>query len=81
MPEKVEFSVSGNAEDYRSIAIIENDVVDSIPDAIIKDFMKDVINERCRFIKVHATNRGTCPAWHVGAGEKAWIFIDEITVE
>ena len=81
MPEKVEFSVSGNARDYRNIAIIENDIADNIPEAIIMEFLKDGMKETCRYIRVRATNRGTCPDWHVGAGEKAWIFIDEITVE
>ena len=28
-----------------------------------------------------AENRGRCPDWHPGAGEKAWIFADEITIE
>lgn len=81
MPEKVEFSVSGNAKDYRIIAIIENDISDSLPDPVIKDFVKNGIKARTRFIKVRAASRITCPDWHVGAGEKAWIFIDEITVE
>ena len=34
-----------------------------------------------RFVKIQAINRKTCPEWHVGAGEKAWIFADEIVVE
>jgi len=28
-----------------------------------------------------AKNRGVCPAWHPGAGQKAWLFVDEIAVE
>jgi len=28
-----------------------------------------------------AKNFGNCPEWHLGAGGKSWIFIDEITVE
>jgi len=81
MPEKVEFSVSGDANDYRNVAIMTNDLADSIPEAVIKEFSKDRIKESGRYIRIRATNRGICPAWHVGAGEKAWIFVDEITVE
>jgi hypothetical protein len=81
MPENVEFSVSRTPGNFKTIAIIENDVADNNPEAVIKDFMKEGIRESARFIRVRATNRGTCPAWHVGAGDKAWIFIDEITVE
>jgi hypothetical protein len=81
MPESVEFSVSRNNYDYRTIAILENQISDDLPEAIIQEFTKDGMNESGRFIRVRAINRGICPAWHVGAGEKAWIFVDEITVE
>jgi hypothetical protein len=63
------------------VAIIENDLAGNFPEAVIKEIEKDRMKESARFIKVQATNLGTCPAWHVGAGEKAWIFVDEITVE
>ena len=36
---------------------------------------------KARYIKVVAKNVGLCPAWHVGANEKAWVFIDEIEIE
>jgi len=32
-------------------------------------------------VKVIATNYGTIPDWHLGAGGQAWIFVDEIRVE
>jgi len=34
-----------------------------------------------RYIRFTARNRGTCPAGHPGAGGKAWVFVDEISVE
>ena len=34
-----------------------------------------------RYVKVLAKNRGVCPSWHPGAGGKAWIFADEISIE
>jgi predicted alpha-1,2-mannosidase len=81
MPEKVEFSVSRTPDNFRTVAIIENDLAGNFPEAVIKEIEKDRMKESARFIRVQATNLGTCPAWHVGAGEKAWIFVDEITVE
>lgn len=33
-----------------------------------------------RYLTIKAKNIGACPSWHEGAGEKAWLFIDEITV-
>jgi len=35
----------------------------------------------CRYVRVHAVNRRTCPPGHPGAGGKAWLFADEIVVE
>jgi alpha-mannosidase len=34
-----------------------------------------------RYVRVTARNIGRCPAWHPGAGGKAWMFADEIIVE
>ena len=32
-------------------------------------------------IKIKAENYGICPDWHLGAGGKTWIFVDEITIK
>ena len=34
-----------------------------------------------RFIKVIAKNIKKNPSWHLSAGEKAWLFTDEIIFE
>lgn len=36
---------------------------------------------KARFIKVTARNIGVCPTGHSGAGQPAWLFVDEIIVE
>jgi sialate O-acetylesterase len=36
---------------------------------------------KVRFIKLSALNQGTCPMWNQGAGNKCWLFADEIVVE
>jgi arylsulfatase A-like enzyme len=33
-----------------------------------------------RYLKVKVKNIATCPDWHHGKGNKAWLFIDEVTV-
>jgi hexosaminidase len=33
-----------------------------------------------RFLRVTAQNVAACPIWHPGAGGKAWVFMDEVTV-
>ncbi|MDT8393298.1 MAG: chitobiase/beta-hexosaminidase C-terminal domain-containing protein [Bacteroidales bacterium] len=34
-----------------------------------------------RYIRIYAKNTGTCPEGHPGAGEKAWLFTDEIIIK
>jgi hypothetical protein len=33
-----------------------------------------------RYLRLVARNRGNCPDWHKGAGNKAWLFADEIEI-
>jgi hypothetical protein len=80
LPVKVEFAVSDKNYDFRTVAIIENSISDSISQAVIKEFNKEGLKASGRYFRIKAYNRGTCPDWHVGAGEKAWIFIDEISI-
>ena len=35
---------------------------------------------KARYIKIVATNMGSCPADHKSAGNDCWIFLDEITI-
>lgn len=37
--------------------------------------------QRCRYIKVKAKNYGIIPAGNAGAGNPAWLFVDEIEVQ
>ncbi len=83
LPGRVEFAVSDQiGEDFTIISAIENEVPQNTHDALIKEFrVAGIKNVQNRYIKVKATNIGNCPSWHPGAGEKAWIFIDEITIK
>ncbi len=81
MPERVEFAVADRNNDFQTIAVIENAIPDNTAEAVIKEFGKTGLASKARYIRMKAYSRGTCPDWHVGAGEKAWIFIDEITAE
>lgn len=38
-------------------------------------------NKKGRFVRLTATNKGTCPPGHPGEGKPAWLFADEITVK
>jgi hypothetical protein len=42
--------------------------------------VSDCAGEVVRHVRLHAQSRGVCPGGHMGAGGKAWTFIEEIQV-
>jgi predicted alpha-1,2-mannosidase len=80
-PEKVEYQISRDGKSYTSVALIANQIPGEQEGAIIQYFSKTTSPVKARYIKIHAKNRGLCPPWHKGAGEKAWVFADEIIIK
>jgi predicted alpha-1,2-mannosidase len=78
-PRKVEFAFSVDGVNYSDAVTIENSVNPRDERVQIKDFGSEVASD-ARFVRIHARNIGLCPDWHKGAGEKAWLFADEITL-
>jgi predicted alpha-1,2-mannosidase len=80
MPLHVQYSISTNGKDFKTIARIDNSIPLNKDGRITKNFTASFKTHNARFIKIHAKNTGTCPPWHKGAGGKAWIFADEIVI-
>jgi predicted alpha-1,2-mannosidase len=81
MPLEVEYAVSDDGKNFRVIGILQNEISPEKEGAIQKDFGLLFPPTRARFVRVKARNRGVCPPWHNGAGNKAWIFADEILID
>ncbi|MFA6455187.1 MAG: alpha-L-fucosidase [Bacteroidota bacterium] len=81
LPESVEFYVSDNNKDYRLLKEMKNEIQQNNKPALRKAFEITQKNITGRYIRVKAKNIGVCPSWHKGAGEKAWLFCDEIIVD
>ncbi len=81
MPEWVEFSVSANGKDYKTLGREINKIDPKHNGGITHDFSMMSSGMNIRYIKVLAKNRAVCPDWHPGEGNPAWLFIDEIVIE
>ncbi len=81
LPEWVEYSFSEDGNNFDRKKLIINDVQQNDKTELIKKFEYEPGNISARYIHVKAKSIGTCPTWHKGAGDKAWIFCDEISVE
>jgi predicted alpha-1,2-mannosidase len=78
-PKNVSFSVSKEGNEFNSIQTVKN----TFPDNEYGSYTQELGikgNFKARFIKIKAESYGDCPAWHLGAGGKSWIFADEIRV-
>ena len=80
MPEEVEFFVSDDGKKFRSVGKAINYIDEKEEDAVIQELG---VRPRCeaRYVKMAAKSIRTCPDWHVGAGQPAWIFCDEFIIE
>ncbi len=81
LPASVEFSASVNGKNFSLLKRINNNLPQNDNTPVIKTFEIKPADISARFIRVKAVNIGVCPPWHKGAGEKAWIFCDEVTIE
>ncbi|MCC6396152.1 MAG: class A beta-lactamase, subclass A2 [Bacteroidetes bacterium] len=80
MPLKVDVAISADGRNFSSVATLVNSVPDTTSGVFKKDFRVDVGTRRARYVKVTAQSRLQCPEWHIGAGQKCWMFIDEIVI-
>ena len=79
MPKDVEFLVSTDGSGWTSVATFPTPVAER--DMKIQTWeCSTPVGRPARYVMVRASNFGTIPEWHPGAGYPAFIFIDEITV-
>lgn len=80
MPEDVTFYVSDDGNQFTEVASPEHTI--PYDDYELRHEETGArVNTSGRYVKVKATNFGTIPDWHLGAGGEAFIFIDEIVIE
>jgi hexosaminidase len=77
----VEYLISSDGAGFTSVAKFAPGMPPREDGARIENVTSGTIGKRARYVRVIAKNIGACPAWHPGAGEKAWIFADEIVIE
>ena len=80
LPSAVTFFVSEDKTNWRNVGELKGPA-EQTERVLTKDFTCAVGKLKTRYIRVVAKNVGVCPKWHPGAGEKAWLFADEIFVE
>jgi putative alpha-1,2-mannosidase len=81
MPARIEFEISQDNVTWAKVADIKTDIDPRDLTPVIRNYAKDISPVKTRYVRVHAYNLGKIPAWHPGAGDDAFIFVDEIFIE
>ncbi|MBX3298750.1 MAG: GH92 family glycosyl hydrolase [Acidobacteria bacterium] len=80
MPTRIVFETSMDGVTFTKAAEIRTDIAPTDMKEQIKDYITKITPTKARYVRVHAYNLGKIPAWHPGAGDDAFIFVDEIIV-
>jgi hexosaminidase len=81
LPVNMEVSLSVDGNTFSAPQLYKNTIPADKDGRIIEEYRVNFDMQKARFIRLKAKNIGLCPAWHNGAGDKAWLFVDEIVVE
>ena len=80
LPAAVSFLVSEDTTHWKIVDELKNPVAQT-ERVLTKDYAVSLRGTKARYVKIVAKNVGVCPPWHPGAGDKAWLFVDEVFVE
>ncbi len=79
LPKTVNYLISTDGKNYSQLAQAKNDISVNNKHKLIKAFTVKKTG-KARYIKIKAVNIKQCPKGHPGEGQKAWLFIDEISI-
>jgi predicted alpha-1,2-mannosidase len=76
----VEYSMDG--EHYSKLPVVKN-MISPTREGAFSNLLTIKLAQpiSARYIRYTAKNRGTCPKGHISAGERSWIFVDEVVFE
>lgn len=80
LPSEIEWRLSSDSRNSISIKKVQIPLKKNIH-TLIETFSGEAFGKEARYIRITAKVITKCPEWHVGVGEKAWVFCDEIVVE
>ena len=82
MPRAVSFDTSLDGVTWQAAGSVANYVYEHADGVVLKDFGVTLPAPRqARFVRAHATAPIMCPEWHKGAGNRSFIFADELITE
>ena len=80
LPSQLEFLAGNDPKNLRPLGTIKPASGEKQPGPLKETLTLKGIQQSARYLEVRASNLGKIPAGHPAAGQKAWLFVDEIIV-
>ena len=80
LPRRVEFLAGNDPVALQSIGAATPVATEKQPSPLKEVFTIKNLNQRARYVEIRAANLKKIPSWHKAAGQKAWLFVDELLV-
>ncbi len=79
LPEKLIVEVSDDGIEFRECGELLQEIPEENREPSTRDLIVDFYATSAQYVRVYITGIKQCPEWHEGAGNNAWIFLDEIS--
>lgn len=80
LPEEVTFTLLSSERKVLIQKTIKTDVTWEVKGTIIEEFKTETESVNAQYILIAAPGLKEIPSWHEGAGEKGWLFVDEVII-
>ncbi|WP_299823739.1 glycoside hydrolase family 20 protein [uncultured Pontibacter sp.] len=81
LPKQIEYAVSEDGKNYKTVKVISNPDPTAQEGILTREFGAAIPATKARFVKIKAVNVGVSPKKYPSAGQKTWLFADELKVE
>lgn len=81
LPSAITYSFSDNNVDYHDHGRLELDEIKDMNSKKLVRVTIDLEKIKSRYVKIHLNNITSLPEWHSNKGGKAWLFVDELTIQ
>lgn len=81
MPKNLKVFVSNDGKKFRQVGCIDSGVSPKDEEVQIHKLNVSFEKTKAKYVKIIAENAGPLPESHISAGEPAYIFIDEISID
>ena len=80
-PKGLEIALSKDGNNFKKIATESYPTTNGPKPGKLQNFSLAFDTAKARYVQVKVKSNLTNPAWHPGAGQPCWVFVDEILVE